>query len=114
MQFKAQNTHYRKYFPKAEWLIIECDGQPAGRLIIDRAANEHHVLDVALLPAFRNRGIGTDLLKKVCAESGPLPVRLYAHNADRAIHLYLRLGFRPVGDDGMNTELVWRRGEQAA
>lgn len=114
MQFQAQNTHYRQHFPRAEWSIIECDGQPAGRLILDREEDHLHIMDIALLPAFRNRGIGSDLLTKLCAEAGPLAVRLYAQNNDRAIHLYRRLGFRPVSDDGMNTELIWRREEPTA
>lgn len=109
MQFNAQNTHYRKFYPAAEWVIIECEGGPAGRLIIDRAPDHHHIIDIVLLPAYRGGGIGTDLLTKICDAARELPVHLFALNTERAIRLYQRLGFRAVKDDGMNTELVWRR-----
>lgn len=112
MQFKAQTAHYRQFYPAAEWQIIECDGRPAGRLIIDRAADHFHVMDLALLPEFRGRGMGSDLLKAVTAEAAAraLPVRMFATTGERAIRLYRRLGFREKKDDGLHTELEWRAG----
>ena len=110
MQFQAQTTHYTNYYPGAEWSIVECDGQPAGRLILHRAEDHLGIIDIALMPEFRGRGIGTELFKQVFAESvaTQLPVRLFAITGERAIQLYHRLGFVDVSDDGLHTELVWR------
>ena len=110
MQFQAQMAHYREYYQAAEWLIIECDGAPAGRLILDRAPDHLHVMDLALLPEFRGRGLGSALLNAVIAEAvaRALPVRIFASTGERAIQLYRRLGFRPKCDDGIHTELEWR------
>lgn len=110
MQFHAQTTHYTKFHPDAEWLIIECDQATAGRLILDRAEDHFNVMDLALLPEFRGRGIGTILLRQVQAEAATrqLPVRLFADSRDRAIQLYHRLGFVDLSDNGLHTEMVWR------
>jgi hypothetical protein len=49
LQFQAQMTSYRAPFPGAQFDIIELDGDPIGRIIVDRA----------IVPELRNRGIGT-------------------------------------------------------
>ena len=109
-QFEAQTSHYSHYYPSAEWSIIEYEGDEAGRLILDRAPDHLHIMDIALLPGFRGRGIGTALLLEVRAEATAkeLPVRLFAFTGERAMGLYCRLGFEPLKDDGVHTELVWR------
>jgi ribosomal protein S18 acetylase RimI-like enzyme len=110
MQFEAQTSHYSLCYPSAEWSIIECGGVGAGRLILDRAPDHFHIMDITLLPGFRGLGIGTALLRLVLAEATvkQLPVRLFAFTGERAMGLYLRLGFEIIGDDGVHTELVWR------
>lgn len=110
MQFKAQTQHYTTHHPDAEWLIIECAGERAGRLILDRAADHLNIMDIALLPTFRGHGIGTHLIRQVLAEAETkrLPVRLFAYTGERAIQLYHRLGFQNVKEDPVHTELVWR------
>ena len=108
MQFKAQTTHYTQHYPTAEWSIIECDGACAGRLVLYRCDEHFEILDIALMPEFRGRGIGTALLRQVFAEAGLLPVRLFAFTGERAIELYHRLGFSDVKVDPLHTELVWQ------
>ncbi|MBK1818030.1 GNAT family N-acetyltransferase [Luteolibacter yonseiensis] len=110
MQFEAQTSHYSLCYPSAEWLIIGSGGEDAGRLILDRAPDHLHIMDIALLPGFRGRGIGTALLRQVLAEAAEkqLPVRLFAFTGERATGLYRRLGFESIMDDGIHTELVWR------
>jgi len=108
-QFMAQMVHYQQFYPAGEWAIIESDGERAGRLILDRAADHYHIMDIALMPEFRGRGIGTAILREIVAEatSKQLPVRLFAYTKERALSLYHRLGFADVNDDGIHTELVW-------
>lgn len=109
-QFTAQTTFYTAEYPAAEWWIIECDGKPAGRLILDRAGDHFHLIDIILIPEFRGQGIGTHYLKQVQTEAGALglPVRLFAATGERALRLYLRLGFQILSDNGVHIELVWR------
>ena len=57
-QFQAQRTHYRKYFPDCAFDVIEQSGEPAGRLYLQVRKTQLHILDIALLPDWRRRGIG--------------------------------------------------------
>jgi ribosomal protein S18 acetylase RimI-like enzyme len=110
MQFNAQTTHYSNTHPGAEWSIIECGGACVGRIIVDRTDKALNLMDIALMPEFRGRGIGTELLNTLCAEATAkqLPLRLFAYTGERAIGLYHRLGFKDVHEDGIYTELVWK------
>ncbi|MCX6874444.1 MAG: GNAT family N-acetyltransferase [Verrucomicrobia bacterium] len=110
MQFNAQTTHYTQHYPAAEWSIIECDGARVGRLIVHRAEDHFNVIDIALMPEYRGRGIGTVVLRELIAEASArlLPIQLFAFSGEHAIQLYHRLGFADVHDDGLHTELVWR------
>lgn len=103
-QFEAQDTHYRKHYVDAAFAVVEVDGEPAGRLIIHRGSREIRIVDIALLPAFRGRGLGTRLLGDLIAEADrdgrKLSIHVEVHNQARS--LYERLGFRPVGEHGVH------------
>jgi ribosomal protein S18 acetylase RimI-like enzyme len=109
MQFNAQRQSYQQQFPKAQYDIIVHDGVAAGRLIVDREGDRILLIDIALLPEHRNHGIGTKFiaeLTKEAAESGK-PVQLHVENFNRAYHLYERLGFQKVADEGIYSRLQW-------
>ena len=109
-QFNAMRQGYRSMFPAGEFLIIQLDGNPAGRMVIDRGGREIHLVDLALLPAQRNRGVGTFLMRQVCAEAADAgkPVRLCVLKNNRAFRWYERLGFAKTGDLGAYDEMEWR------
>ena len=110
MQFNAQRQHYLQYFPKAEYSLI-CleDHQPIGRIIIDRSGDEILLMDIALLPVYRNAGIGTRLVRDIQdeAQAKELPVHLHVEAFNRAVHLYERLGFTITGKDGIYLKMEW-------
>jgi ribosomal protein S18 acetylase RimI-like enzyme len=110
MQYEAQDVAYRRQHPEASHEIVEVDGAAAGRLVADRSAAAIHVLDVALLPHHRGRGLGTALLRELQVQAGRQgrPVTLTAIRGSRALSLYDRLGFTPAGDDGVYVALEWR------
>src|SRR5688500_328403 len=68
MQFDAQYSYYAEHYPKAQFQVILLNGEPVGRLYLDRRAREIRIVDIALLPEYRNRGIGTALLHEILAE----------------------------------------------
>ena len=109
-QFNAMRRGYRSMFPTGDFSVIELNGQSVGRMVLHRSVNEVRVVDLALLPAYRNRGIGTLLMRRVCAEAANVgkPVRLCVLKNNRAIHWYARLGFAKIGDINIYDELEWR------
>jgi ribosomal protein S18 acetylase RimI-like enzyme len=102
-QFAAQDEHYREHYPGATLDIIEVDGEPAGRLYVHRGERDIRIMDIALAPSFRGRGIGTALLEPLIAEAQASECRLSIHvEADNpARRLYERLGFVQVGEHGV-------------
>lgn len=103
MQFQAQHTYYVGQFPHAEFQVILADGEPVGRLYLDRREDELHIIDIALLTAHRNQGIGSFLLNQLIAEANQagLPVRIYVERYNLAMRLYGRLGFQRISDEGV-------------
>jgi ribosomal protein S18 acetylase RimI-like enzyme len=110
MQFNAQRQYYRDNFPEASWQIIEGDGRPIGRLITRRAPEIMVLMDIALLPAYRNRGIGTSLIRDLIDEAARMarPLRLHVEFFNPARRLYERLGFKKIGEYGIYSEMEWR------
>jgi hypothetical protein len=58
MQFAAQQRHYQEHYADASFRVILRDGVPAGRLYVARWPTEIRIVDIALLPQYRNRGSG--------------------------------------------------------
>jgi ribosomal protein S18 acetylase RimI-like enzyme len=103
MHFRAQSMSIRLEHPQAERKIVMVQDAPVGRLIIDASGNHIEVIDVALLPEYRNGGLGTSLLNSVLAQADRLgrAIRLHVEKQSRAVRLYERLGFVICGDSGM-------------
>ena len=109
-QFTAQHTWYQEHYQGAEFLVILVDGAPAGRLYVHRRPSEIRLVDIALLPEYRNTGLGTRLLRDLLAEGGATgkPVTIHVEIYNPAMRLYQRLGFRPIEDRGVYHLLEWR------
>lgn len=103
MQFEAQHSYYQKQFRNAEFLIIERGGQPIGRLYLDRREDEIRIIDIALLTSERRNGIGGALLRELLEEAraAAKPVRIHVERNNPALHLYHRLGFTEIEDQGV-------------
>jgi ribosomal protein S18 acetylase RimI-like enzyme len=107
-QFDAQREAYRHAFPGADHRIIEIETVAAGRFYVDRSPGTLHVIDISLLPEYRNRGIGSALLQALAAEAVEAGATLSLNVAmsNPAQRLYQRLGFRAVSSDGVYAFLV--------
>jgi ribosomal protein S18 acetylase RimI-like enzyme len=116
MQFAAQTQHYREHYAGARFDVIECGGEPAGRLSVLRAAGEIRLVELALLPPHRGRGVGTRLLRELLAEAAAagLPVRVHVERTNPALLLYSRLGFTPIAERGPYLQLEWSAAAQPA
>jgi ribosomal protein S18 acetylase RimI-like enzyme len=109
-QFKAMRQGYAGMFPQGVFSIILLEGRPIGRQVVDRNTERICVVDVALLPPFQCQGIGTALMEAVLrlAVGENLPVRLHVVRDNRALNLYRRLGFQPLGEMDAYQEMEWR------
>ena len=103
MQFNAQQQWYATAFATADHQLIFVDEKPAGRILVFRDTDALRLVDIALLSEYRNRGIGTQLLRGLISESEKdrLPVRLQVLKSNPAFRVYQRLGFVTTGEDSM-------------
>jgi len=109
LQWRAQRAGYAAAYPHARSEVLEVDGRPAGRLLISEADAELVVVDVALLPDARGRGVGRQVLEElqIAAAASRRSVRLQVLDESPARRLYERLGFVATGIHGIHTEMRW-------
>ena len=100
MQFRAQHIHYQNHYGKADYSIIQMSGKDIGRLYALRNLDELNLMEVTLLPEYRNMGIGTYFLKQLENEADKknLPIRLHVEPNNPAKRMYLRSGFSVIGN----------------
>ena len=108
-QFHAQHVYYQEQFSVAEFHVIEHQDRPIGRRYIDRNENEIRLIDLAILPEFQGRGIGSRILTDLMGEAKKLgrPIRHHVERFNRALHLYQRLGFSVIEDRGVHLLMEW-------
>ena len=109
MQFRAQHAHYREHYPDAEWLIIVAGDKLVGRLYVECWPSEIRIIDIAILPHWRRRGLGGAILSDLIRIAGAasLGVGIHVEKVNPAMRLYERLGFKHVEDKGVYQLMRW-------
>lgn len=102
-QHRAQHSHYSQHYADAEWLIIEQNGDPIGRLYLLDEPGSLHIVDISLIPARRGSGIGEAILRDIAAQAqtNTRRVSIHVEKNNRARSLYRRLGFEVIEDRGV-------------
>ncbi len=102
-QFDLQHDYYHANYQGADFLLIEVDGERAGRIYVHRSPGDIRVMDIALLPELRARGIGSALLGELIDESerSGSSITLHVEADNPAVRLYRRLGFEHLEDRGV-------------
>lgn len=114
-QFAAQQDHYAKKYPTASHDIIMSNGRPVGRLYVARLDQEIRIIDITLLPAERNAGIGSYLIKQLQDEanrSGKL-TRIFVEEFNPSLRLFERLGFSPSEQQGIHLLLQCKPNQES-
>ncbi len=108
-QFGAQFAHYGIHYPTVERNIIEKDGVPVGRLWIDEWRDQIRLVDIALMPDARGKGVGSQLLHDVLERGrrAGKPVTIHVEGFNPALHLYQRLGFEKIDTNGVYFLMRW-------
>ncbi len=109
MQFDAQKRLGQDDYQQADDQIVLSAAQPAGRLTVERRDHEIRCVEVALLPAHRNTGIGTFLIRQLQDEArlANKPLRLGVIRFSRAVSLFERLGFVRTSETGTHFQMEW-------
>ncbi|MDE3177647.1 MAG: N-acetyltransferase [Pseudomonadota bacterium] len=110
MQYRARTISYREKYPSARWSIIEAADGPIGELIACEQADALHIVDIALAPEWRGRGVGGALMRAIVASRrGVGDVRaLVALDNPRSRRMFDRVGFIETWRDDVFAELRWR------
>jgi ribosomal protein S18 acetylase RimI-like enzyme len=109
-QFDAQSEHYKQHYSAAEYWVIEHDGVPAGRLYLHYQPKDLRIVDIALMPEYRRRGIGRAILSQLLADAqaSGRNVSLHVERNNPALALYYDLGFKEISEYGYYYLLEWQ------
>lgn len=100
--------------PSTNGLVVDASGNPipsesvgenaplsAGFVLTRKAADEEELLLIAVIPQFRRQGLGESLIHKLferAQQAGVRRVFLEMRRGNPAIHLYEKVGFKPIGE----------------
>lgn len=106
-QSGQQEAHYALHYPAAERLLV-AKGEPIGRMYVDTTRQEVRLMEVTLLPAWRNQGVGTRLTRLLLEYSDALglPASLHVEPFNPAKRMYERLGFAVAETRGLYEFMV--------
>ena len=109
MQFNSRERSFRSRFGDAGLRVVLAGDRPIGRVWVARNSAEMRLVDIALLPEFRGKGIGAALIWHLTSEvhASQLPLRISVLRDNPAMRLYQRAGFRTVNDTGVYVEMEW-------
>lgn len=112
-QFRTQHQYYSEYYPGASFWLLELDGEAIGRLYLQALHTDGSVriIDITLLPQWRNRGIGQQLLLDIMdfATQRNRAITIHVESFNPAMRLYQRLGFELVSvTNGVYHLLEWK------
>lgn len=109
-QLDAQTYTYRVRYPDATHEIILFDGEPAGRIYVDRGAQEISILDMTIIHEYRRKGMGTSLIRNLQKEASETnrSVSIYIEPFNPSQKLFGELGFKIVPDEGVDLRFEWK------
>ena len=116
MQSTAQLTEYKTKFPGARFQVIIYNKKNAGRFYTWENETEIRLLDITLLPQFRGKGIGKQLLQRLIQRSNKVQKKISLHviASNPALKLYQHLGFVHIKKDGFYYYMEREPGDHSA
>jgi ribosomal protein S18 acetylase RimI-like enzyme len=101
---------FRRGYKQAQARIICAEGKDIGWMQVAEFADRLHLRQLHLVALFRGNGIGTKLIGEVLdrGAASRKPVTLDVLHGNPARALYLRLGFKQIGQDADKIQMIWR------
>jgi ribosomal protein S18 acetylase RimI-like enzyme len=111
LMYQGFTQHYNSLALASDDRLVLLNNESIGRMILLQMREEIRLADLAILPQYRQRGIGSALIGQLQTESmmSKRPVRLQVARFDRALRLYQRLGFYKIDAVGPYLHLEWSR-----
>ncbi len=104
-QFGAWDDAVQRKFFEEKWIpekfqIVELDGKNVGMISVLKKDDHVFLSEIQIEPVLQGRGYGTHILEHILSEAkkSETRVRLQVLKLNRAVNLYLRLGFVKVGE----------------
>jgi len=109
MQWTAQSRHFASEYPNVEHYVIRHEGQLVGRQMTSSTEQDVLLIDIAILPNYRNQGIGTALIVELqeLAKRSRKRLRLSVLKTSAAVSLYHRLGFVTDKENDLYYFMKW-------
>jgi len=111
MQFASQTQTYRAQFPHARFDIVEWHGAPIGRIVVDDGEAMGCIVDFALMPDSRSKGLGTAILaaamQRFVRLQRPVRCKVLINNAP-SLRMCQRVGFRQIEVIPPFLQLEWQ------
>lgn len=109
MQFEAQDRCYRERYPNASFDLIKLNDSPVGRLYVAELSDEIRIIDLTFLPAHFDPQLFEALIEEILqkAERIGKSVRIHLENYNPQTEIFVRLGFRKIGEHGIY--FLWQR-----
>jgi RimJ/RimL family protein N-acetyltransferase len=111
MQFASQSQTYRAQFPAARFDIVEQHGTSIGRIVVDDGEPAGCIVDFALVPGSRSKGLGTAILAAVMQHfvrlRRPARCKVLMSNAP-SLRMCQRVGFQQIEVIPPFLQLEWQ------
>ncbi|WP_149847015.1 GNAT family N-acetyltransferase [Paenibacillus sp. 37] len=109
MQWRAQTMSYTASYPDAIRMIVRENNISVGQTYVLEQGSEWVLIDISLLPEYRNRGIGMSIIMDLQqrASHAGATIRLSVLPMNRAMRLYQKLNFVPVHSTGLYQLMEW-------
>lgn len=108
-QFQLQHNYYLQHYKTADFHIVVHEGTDIGRLYTHWEKDKLRLVDIALLPEYQGRGFGRQMLAELLAQAQmkQLDIILFVESNNPAHDWYSRLGFKPIGENGVYQQMRW-------
>ncbi len=106
---ELQDRLFDEAWQRPGFQIVEFDGQPCGYYLEEDKSDEIIAGELAILPDFQGRGIGSTVLERLQdkAEASHLPIKLQVLKENEARKLYEKYGFRPYYQNDTHIMMEW-------
>jgi len=110
LQGRHKDASYQRDYGKHAEYVIEKTGDVVGRLTINQGSYIFHILEISLLPEYRGKGIGADVIRTClrAAAASHVPLSLTVRmDQPGLVKLYESLGFRTEIADVPFQRMIW-------